>query len=953
MRRIPFALAASIALLGAARLGHAKEAPTVDTPLPVDERYAVRETLPTGLRLYVRRHELPKGQVGLWLHVGTGSINEMDNERGVAHYLEHVAFRGSTHFPPGTVTERFEELGVRFGRDQNAMTSFDQTTYQINLPRTDPASIAEGLFFLSDVAFRLALVPAEINDERGVVLEEARARASAQMRIMERLLPLIAPGSRAAERLPIGIPEVVEAIDAPTMRGFYERWYRPEASTLMIIGDIDPETVAAMAKLAFADWRPTTPATPPADAGLRSSGARRHAVLTDPEVTSADLTWLRAEATPPSKTVADYRTQVIESLGAWIMSHRLDERERQGTASYQDASLGTQAMIAGTQLRMLGMQAAPERWQAGARELLIEWRRLQQHGVLPAELEQAKKAQIASLEQAVEAAAGAPTVGLLMQLNGLVTQGREPMSEAQRLDVTRAILPTITCADVTADLRQGFDLEGGLLFLTLPAKAAIGVPQESELQALVDEVLAMEVEPPTSKDAVDRLVAPPAPGAVTAESVHEGLGVTRIDYANGITALIRPVPTAGQAMVSIRLHGGICDETAADRGITALTVDALAGDGRASATHDASAIAAYLVGKKVSVGLSRQGASVVASVGGPADALDTGLELAHLLLTEGRITADALAKAREGLLQELEDGEHNAQQQAFVRVRQRMGGEDARLKVPTAESVNAVTLEAAQAWWQRLAARTAIEVVVSGAIEVERAKALLGTWVATLPARPEGAWAAYEAARTFPRRLAPGGENMRVATITPTAAALQGWMGMDRDDPIAMAHAQHAAMILTTRLLKEVRETRGLTYSIQAFPLVGDFRGLEMFASYFTADKDKLEEAAQIAKATAEGLRDAGPTEAEVAAINTQMQRGMALQKQMPQFWMGVLGGTVLLKNGLDDVERGVEALEQVDVAGVRAFLAGLLKDENYVHVLARPYVPDTSVKPETDKGGE
>ena len=370
MRRIPLALAATLAVLAAGRPGLAKEAPAVDQPLPVDARYAVRETLPGGLTLYVRRHEVPKGQVGLWLHVGTGSVNETDDERGLAHFLEHVAFRGSAHFQPGTVTARFEELGVRFGRDQNAMTSFDQTTYQVNLPRTDPASIAEALMFLSDVAFRLSLIDREIDDERGVVLEEARARAGAQMRIMERLLELLAPGSRAAQRLPIGIPEVVARIDGAAMRAYYERWYRPEASTLMIVGDIDPETVAAMARLAFADWPSRGPAPTPADPGLRSEGARRHAVLTDPEVTQADLTWLRAEPLAPSATVGDLRRQLVDTLGGWIVSHRLDERERKGTASYQDASLGTQPLVAGSQMRTMTMQAAPDRWEAGARELL-------------------------------------------------------------------------------------------------------------------------------------------------------------------------------------------------------------------------------------------------------------------------------------------------------------------------------------------------------------------------------------------------------------------------------------------------------------------------------------------------------------------------------------------------------------------------------------------------------
>ena len=165
MHRFPAALLAAAALAAGFSPALAKETVPVDRPLPVDDRYDVRETLPSGLKLYVRHHEVPKGMVAMWLHFGTGSVNETDAERGLAHFLEHMAFRGSTHFKPGTVTSRFEDLGVRFGRDQNAMTSFDQTTYQIALPRTDPHAISEALLFLSDVAHRLALLDPEIDDE--------------------------------------------------------------------------------------------------------------------------------------------------------------------------------------------------------------------------------------------------------------------------------------------------------------------------------------------------------------------------------------------------------------------------------------------------------------------------------------------------------------------------------------------------------------------------------------------------------------------------------------------------------------------------------------------------------------------------------------------------------------------------------------------------------------------
>ncbi|MGE0192162.1 MAG: M16 family metallopeptidase [Planctomycetota bacterium] len=951
MRRFPVALLTAATLVAGASPALAKETVPVDRPLPVDDRYEVRETLPSGLQLYVRRHEVPKGMVALWLHFGTGSVNETETERGLAHFLEHMAFRGSTHFKPGTVTSRFEDLGVRFGRDQNALTSFDQTTYQIALPRTDPYAISEALLFLSDVAHRLALLDPEIDDERGVVLEEARARAGAQMRILEQLLPLVAPGSLVSERLPIGLPEVVEKIDSKAMKAYWSKWYRPETSTLMIVGDIDAATVAAMAKLAFADWRPAGEPPAPQDGGLLSQGPRRAAVLTDPELTQADLTWLRAEPLEPSTTYGDFRDWCVDHLGTWIVGQRLDELRRTGSAPFQEASFRTQPFVSGAQIRTIDVQSPPERWREAAEALLVEWRRVQQHGVLADELARAKKALIASFEQAVEGAGGVPTIGVLAQLNNLVTQGRQPMSEAQRLEVAKELLPGITLDEVTQELRTAYDLEGGVVYLVMPEKAGLAVPKAEEIEALVASAAAMDVPAPTSSADVDRLVAPPAKaGEVVASAVHAGLDVTHVTYANGLQAYYKALPAGGDSYIQLTLHGGICDEDATNRGITALTVDALDSDGLASSAHDASAIAGWRVGKKFRLNLARSGASVVLSVSGAPDGLAAGLELAHLLLTDGVVTPSALDTVRASLLQDLEDARRSTQQQAFTRMRQRIGGDDPRLALPPESTVRAIDAAAASAWWKRLAATAPMDVVVTGPIDLDAAKALVGTWLATLPARPEGAWAAHVKGNTFERQLAPGGENIRVVTITPTAVALEGWVGIDRNDPIELAHAQHGSMILTTRLLKDVRETRGLTYSIQAFPLIDAYRGIELMGAVFTADKDKLEEAAKIAYETAKQLGQEGPTEAEVNAINVQMSLGLANQKQLPTFWLGTLGGARQLPGGLDDVAKGLEAAEKVDVEGLKAFLANLLRDENYLHVLARPSPPDDDVKPEGDK---
>jgi zinc protease len=192
-------------------------------PLPTDPAIRIGR-LDNGVAYWVRSHATPPGKIAFWLHVGTGSVNEEDGQEGIAHYLEHMAFNGTEHFPPGELVTYFESLGLRFGQHQNAFTSFNQTTYIISLPNTDAETIDKGLLFLADVAFRMRLSETEIDQERNVVLEEKRSRKGVGQRLTEKLLPAILPGSRFARRLPIGLETTLKQLQKRDFQDYYSAW---------------------------------------------------------------------------------------------------------------------------------------------------------------------------------------------------------------------------------------------------------------------------------------------------------------------------------------------------------------------------------------------------------------------------------------------------------------------------------------------------------------------------------------------------------------------------------------------------------------------------------------------------------------------------------------------------------------------------------------------------------
>ena len=205
--------------------------------LPFDKSY-LQNTLPNGMKYIVKENATPPGKVEMYLHIGSGSLDEENNQQGLAHFLEHMAFNGSKNFPAGTLVKYFESLGLTFGRHQNAFTSFDQTTYILSLPNVKDETLDKGLLCLSDFAYRLDLNITEIDKERGVILEEQRARTSVNQRILEKLLPELLPDSRVAKRLPIGKMDIVRKAERQRFLEFYYKWYHPHNAVLMVVGDI-------------------------------------------------------------------------------------------------------------------------------------------------------------------------------------------------------------------------------------------------------------------------------------------------------------------------------------------------------------------------------------------------------------------------------------------------------------------------------------------------------------------------------------------------------------------------------------------------------------------------------------------------------------------------------------------------------------------------------------------
>mgnify|MGYP003603543597 CR=1 FL=1 len=290
----PIVFMLSLGLLNAAT-AHARSMNPLMAPIPVDEKL-IKGQLENGLNYYILPNKTPEKKVELRLIVKAGSLNERDDEQGLAHFMEHMAFNGTTHFPKHELINQLEQMGVQFGADLNAYTGFNETVYVLPIPTANPQNLSTGMQILEDWAFNASLDSTEIEQERGVVLEEWRTSTqNPESQAMEHSIAVMAKGSTYAKRLPIGKTEVIEHAPPDTLRDFYHRWYRPNLMAVVMVGDVTATQGKALIKRYFAKHVNPAPFETLAESRVSNNQEPVIAVFKDKDLTTNTITWLQKE----------------------------------------------------------------------------------------------------------------------------------------------------------------------------------------------------------------------------------------------------------------------------------------------------------------------------------------------------------------------------------------------------------------------------------------------------------------------------------------------------------------------------------------------------------------------------------------------------------------------------------------------------------------------------------
>jgi zinc protease len=915
MARVLLVLLLLVGSVGAA------QAPPADPGLPTDPALTTG-VLPNGLSYVIRPHKNPEGRISVWLHVASGSLNETEATRGLAHYLEHMAFNGSTNFPPGSVVPFFQSLGLSFGRDQNAFTSLDQTVYQLALPDAKPETLDKGLLFLADVAAHLSLPAREVDNERRIVLEEKRARTGVQQRIGDYVYERLAPESTLGRRLPIGTEATLKAVTRQDFVDYYRRWYVPSNMTVIAVGDVDPATVVASIQKHFAGG-PAVPRPTPLDVGVKATSGTRAIVASDAELTRASVAMVRVEpGRGPTLTESQRRRDLVDQLGTWMFNRRLSRELAAGQVAFSDIAASVGQWYGALRTARVDAAGKPEAWPAMLTDLGVAVQRARLHGFSEGDLAEARVAFIAETEQMVQREATMPARAVLRHINAKVNR-REPISSAaQNLALLKRLLPGITAQEVNRAFAANFDPANAIFVAELPAGGS--VPTEAALAAAGRTALAVTPAKPVEVARVTSLLAaPPRAGAVVESVEHAASGVTSARLDNGVKVHHRFMDQRkNEATIAITLAGGVIQEDTGNRGITEAAAQAW--ERPATSALSSPQIESLMTGKKVRVRGEVGGDALTLTVSGnPAD-LETGLQLAYLLLTDPVLEPAALEQWKEKEIQSIAA----RKREAWGVLEESMATafyprEAARLYPLEANQVRAIGREAAQAWLRALVATAPIEVAVVGDIDRGTALGLARTYLGALPARDPIGDKTLHGLRVLARPPGPLSVRQTVDAAAPQAVVLEGFFGAEMKNLPDVRRLAMASRILSTRMYRTIREEKQLVYSIGASSRPAlEYPGFGMFAAQAPTDPAKTDALVAAVGEIYVDFASAGPGADELAVARKQLLNSLDQALKNPDFWVARLGTLDYRGTDLTELMRAPQAYEQMTAQEVREAFA-------------------------------
>ncbi len=839
--------------------------------VPVDPRITVG-TLSNGLRYYVRRNLQPQGRAELRLVVNAGSILEDDDQRGLAHFVEHMSFNGTRHFPKQDVVAFLQSTGVRFGAHINANTSFDQTVYQLQIPTDDASVVDRSLLILEDWAHAVSFEPAEIDKERGVILEEWRTGLGAGARMLDAQLPVLLKDSRYADRLPIGKPEIIRAFPHERLKKFYTDWYRPDLMAVIAVGDFDPSAIEALIRSHFGALPAVPSPRPRLIYDVPDQSGTRYTVATDTEATATTVSVSSMMAARDQTTIGAYRQQTIERVFGGLLSGRLAEMARKPDAPFLDAETSRGLLVRSAEATTLRALVAEGGVERGLSALFTEADRIARFGFTQTELDryrlnflQAFAQLAASNDEHTSSSLADEYIRSFMQ--------QEPIPGiAYEFGLVTRFLPEITLADINSLARDWVPDRNRVVSVTAPRKAGVAVPDEAKLAAVIKGAgggtLTAYVDAVSTRPLIAAL---PRAGAVT-KTVAKSPGVSEWTLSNGVRVVLAPT-TFKQDEIIFRAFSPGGTSLADDRDfVAAETADQVVAQGGLGALT-AIDLSKKLAGKTAFVRPDIEEMHEGLSGRALRRDVETMFQLIYLTFTEPRADADAFRAMTGQLMAALANREAQPDAAFEDALTAALSQNHPRARPMSPALVAQMSLDASLAFYRdRFGDASDFTFVLVGSFDLPTIKPLVERYLGSLPVRHR-----KEVGRDVGIR-APSGIVEKEVTkgSTPKSEVGVVFSGPFENNQRNRLILQAMANTLGGNLQRVLREDLGGTYGVSVMP---DFtkRPVEEYrlTITFACDPARTQDLVKTMFAVIDQFKRSGPSAGQIADAQAGLRRDL------------------------------------------------------------------------------
>jgi zinc protease len=836
-------------------------------------------TLPNGLRYFIRENSLPAGRAYLTLAVRVGSVLENENERGLAHFVEHMAFNGTRRFPETELINYLRSLGMRFGPEVNAYTTFEHTVYGIEAPvETDSSGVKripeKALAILDDWTWGITFTPKDVDEERAIILEEYRSRLGAQERVRDRFLKAIFHGSRMAERLPIGLTDVIRTAPAERLEAFYRRWYRPDNMALILVGDFDGAALEAELAERFTAPKPAAPlALPSYELPPPVSGSVNAEVISDAELPYATVYLYFKQRYEEQRT--DLRA-LRDNLTDYLISSMLDERHTDAASNEETPFLGAGAWASRygllSRYYILAAQAKTGRAADTLETLLTEKESLDRYGFTARELDRAKAGLISGLEFQESEKDRRESMTFVETLTEDFTGAAQTPGIEWLLNAAKRMLPGIGMETINARLKSYFGDNDLTVLVTVPEQELAGIPDAAGIALMVENSRKADIAAPGEEADEGGLVdEPSSPGRIVRES-QDPSGALVWTLSNGATLILKKTPNRNNELSLYALaRGGESSVPLEDDFSAYLASEIQTASGLGPFTRPE--LFRFLSDKQVS--LSFWTNSYTRGFNGEASLndLQTLFELLYVSFTRPRIEQTGLNLVREARRTRLIQEKDNPESIFAKELTNLVYNGHPRFKPMELEDLNSVSAEKAAAFLKKALNPADYTFVFAGNLGPEQAangpafplmRRFAETWLASIPGGADGGYAEAWDNWNDPGVTRPG----KTEQIIRKGKEQKAMVYMAWFNPLEWTEQTNAAALLLSDYLDiiltdEIREKLGGVYSVsQQLSLTPMPKGELSLGVYFVCDPGR---AAELRAAVQEKL-------AGIAAGNINME---------------------------------------------------------------------------------